>query len=85
MALLPESLSKDVQANLERVRKAAENIAAPPGPGEAAAHKVKATISCGYPPLNRPSATNACDIGADSISSHIVKIFGQPARPPDQQ
>jgi hypothetical protein len=32
MALLPESLSKDVQANLERVRKAAENIAAPPDP-----------------------------------------------------
>lgn len=50
MALKPESLPKDVQANLERVRKAAESIAAP-GPGEAAAQRVRITISCGYPPL----------------------------------
>ena len=46
----PESLPKDVQANLDRVRKAAESLLAPPGPGEAA-QRVKVTISCGYPPL----------------------------------
>ena len=50
MAIRPESLPKDVQANLERVRKAAESLAATPGTGEAA-QRVKVTISCGYPPL----------------------------------
>lgn len=49
-AIRPESLPKDVQANLDRVRKAAEMLAAPPGPGESA-QRVRVTISCGYPPL----------------------------------
>jgi hypothetical protein len=49
-AIRPESLPKDVQANLDRVRKAAESLAAPGAPGEAA-QRIKVTISCGYPPL----------------------------------
>jgi hypothetical protein len=52
MALRPESLPKDVQANLEKVRKAAESIAAPGPGGAAAAQKVKVTISCSHPPLS---------------------------------
>lgn len=51
MALRAESLPKDVQANLERVRKAAESLATTPGSG-AAAQRVKVTVSCSHPPLS---------------------------------
>jgi hypothetical protein len=52
MALRAESLPKDVQANLDRVRKAAESLATTPGSGAAAAQRVKVTVSCSYPPLS---------------------------------
>ncbi len=49
-AIKPESLPKDVQANLARVRKAAESLAASPD-GGGAAQKFKVTVGCSYPPL----------------------------------
>ena len=48
-AIRPESLPKDVQAQLERVRKAAESLASPPASGEGAAFLI--TIKCSLPPL----------------------------------
>lgn len=50
MAIRPESLPKDVQAKLARVRTAAESLASP-ATGDAAAQKVKVTVSCSYPPF----------------------------------
>lgn len=47
-----ETLPKDVQANLERVRKAAESLMVTPGGGgDAQRQRVKVTVSCSYPPL----------------------------------
>ena len=50
-AIKPESLPKDVQANLVRVRKAAESLTANLNGGEAA-QKFNITVRCGYPPLS---------------------------------
>ena len=50
-AIKPESLPKDVQANLARVRKAAESLAASPD-GGGAAQKFKITVNCSYPPFS---------------------------------
>lgn len=49
-AIKPESLPKDVQANLGRVRKAAESLAASPD-GGGAAQTIRVTVGCSYPPL----------------------------------
>lgn len=43
----PESLPREAQANLERVRKAAESLAAGDGTGQ----RVKVTVNCSWPPL----------------------------------
>ena len=43
-----ESLPKDVQAKVERVRKAAEGLVG----GEGGAERLKVTVNCSYPPLN---------------------------------
>ncbi len=44
-----DSLPKDVQANLNRVKRAAESLTSPPGAPDA--QRVKITVSCSYPPL----------------------------------
>lgn len=44
-----ESLPKETQADVERVRRAAESLTVP-GPGGAAT-RVKVTVSCSWPPL----------------------------------
>lgn len=49
-AIKPESLPKDVQANLDRVRKTAESLAASPDAG-GSAQKIRITVGCSYPPL----------------------------------
>jgi hypothetical protein len=53
-ALRAEALPKDVQANLERVRKAAESMTVSPdgGAGGGGAQRVKVTVRCSYPPLS---------------------------------
>jgi len=43
-----ESLPPETQAQVERVRKAAEGLVSPPG----ASARVKVTVSCSYPPLS---------------------------------
>lgn len=43
----PESLPREAQVNLERVRKAAESLAAGDGTGQ----RVKVTVNCSWPPL----------------------------------
>ena len=45
----PESLPPEAQAQLERVRRAAESIMGPPGSTERAKG---ITVSCTWPPLN---------------------------------
>lgn len=45
-----ESLPKDVQAKLDRVRKAAESLMATPD-GAGAAQRMKVTVDCSYPPF----------------------------------
>jgi hypothetical protein len=50
-AIKPESLPKDVQANLAQVRKAAESLATNLNGGEAA-QKFNITVKCSYPPFN---------------------------------